>query len=190
MSRLLVCSLLLISVQASASVLYTWQMTKPSATIHRSWGSLLITDAAFRDGGASYSVRTSCNQDPCSFSDPSSPILRFEFGANERPYGLYIDPIAGHGLMETWADTTFDISFSITGRRITDLSLYLWNWDTNMRMENGNIITLSSDWPGCYMHCAGGSGFFKEVNIPEPNTLPLIGLALVGLILQLRRRHQ
>lgn len=178
---------LICAAQASAGVVYTWQMTSPSSTIHRAGGLLELTEQAVQEGGVSYSIRTSCNVDPCHFSDPSSPVLRFEFWANEPLYGAYVNPIVGYGLVETWAETSFDVSFSITGRRITDFSLYLWNWDTNMIMENGHLIQLSSDWPGCYMHCAGSSGFFREVNVPEPGSLPLIGLGVLVLAYRVKR---
>lgn len=181
---------LLGTAQASAGVLYTWQMTKPSSTIHSAGGLLELTDQAVQSGGVSYSVRTSCNQDPCHFSDPTSPILRFKFWANNPKYGAYVNPIAGYGLMEMWDETSFDVSFSITGRRITDFSVYLWNWDTTMIMESGHIIQLSSDWPGCYTHCAGSSGFFREVNVPEPGSLPLIGLGILGLAYRTTRRSK
>lgn len=191
LSNLLVlCASLMCTAQASAGVVYTWQMTKPSSTIHRAGGLLELTEQAVQDGGVSYSVRTSCNEDPCHFSDPLSPILRFEFWANAPLYGAYVNPIFGHGLREMWGESRFDVSFSITGRRITDFKLYLWNWDTNMIMDNGDIVQLSSDWPGCYMHCAGSRGFFREVDVPEPGSLPLLALGVLGLAYRVTRRRQ
>lgn len=190
LTLLFLCACLLCSGKASAGVLYTWQMTQPSSTIHTAGGFLELTDDAVQSGSVSYAVTVSCNAMPCLFSDPLSPILRFEFWANNPQYGAYVSPITGQGLVERWEDSSFNVNFTITAHRIADFTMTLSNFDTTMNMANGTIIQLSSDWPGCLMHCAGSSGFFKEVNVPEPGSLPLIALGLLSLAYRFTRGKQ
>lgn len=189
LTSLFLCVGLLCSTQASAGVVYAWQMTQPSATIYQAGGFLELTEEAARSAGVNYAVTARCELDSCEFSDPSSPILRFEFWTNGSHNGAYVNPISGRGLTETGGDSVFNVSFSISGHRINDFSVTLANFDTTMVMQNGTIVMLSSDWDGCHRGCEGSSGFFREVNVPEPGTLALIGLGMLGLAYGLRRKQ-
>lgn len=178
---------LLCTAHASAGVLYSWHMTQPSATIYEAGGLLELTEEAVQAGQVTYAVTSICEADPCIFSDPSSPILRFEFWTNGARAGAYVNPITGSGLVERFGESVFNVSFLITGDRINDFTLTLSNFDTTMTVLNGEIGQIGSDWPGCYSHCTGSSGFFQAVNVPEPGSLALTGLGMLGLAYRLRR---
>lgn len=183
-STVILCFLMSFTDSASAGALYRWHMTESSPTVFKAGGILELSGF---DGSPNI-IDEHCHDDPCSWANPSSSIRRFQFWTNDsgRGQGTNINFITGDGI-EIW-DPKVIISFSTTGRRIYDFSIELWTFDTNMLMEGGKLIYLSSDWAGCAMHCEGSSGYFQQV--PEPGTLALFGFGAMALALGQRRRKR
>lgn len=171
---------------ASASVIYNWHLTEPSTTIQKARGFIELTDAAAKSGGFNYTLDRKCHDDPCNVGDSASPIVRMGFWVNDSPYGILINFVTGTG-WNLW-DPQFEANLRITGSRIHLDSLFLWSNDAYLSMQGKDILRLSTDYPSCHSHCAGSSGFFQAAEVPEPNSLALLGLGMLGLVFRTNGR--
>lgn len=167
---------LMASGLASAGVVYTWNTTATSASMHSVSGFIELSAGAA--GHVSYHARA-CADWPCDLSDPASPILRFGYMVNNDPASaLAIDLVAGTGF--DIPAPKFDAEFLIAAGRLSQLSLYINTFRTTLRIGGDSVDWFSSDADNCLHGCSGAQGQFAQSDVPEPASLALFGLACLG----------
>jgi hypothetical protein len=175
---LFACLCLAASTMASAGVVYTWRTTSTNLDMFSMSGFIELSDAAAASSRVSYRA-PSCDMFPCDLSDAASPILRFGFKVNESvPSALDIDLVAGTGY--NFPTPAFDADFDIGAGGLSGVRLFINTMNSTLRI-NGNLIEwFSSDADACHWGCSGAEGQFLGAEVPEPATLALFALALLG----------
>lgn len=194
----LVAALLLSTVgtAAWAGVIYRWETVRTSPTISSAVGYIEISQQAFLNGSANYVAPPHCaasGGDPgCDNRDLSSPVLNFYFRVNApSPTGADIDLHVRHGSgMRFPLADWFSASFSLQDRYM-NLSMFANTGETDMRMVENTITRFGSDAPyfglDCFTPgCSGAEG--QWVQVPEPATLGLLGIGVLGLMVKWRRK--
>jgi len=190
--------LLSLASAAAANVVYTWETLTTSPTITSATGRLEITDAAWAAGQATYTAPPSCpSLVNCDYGDPSSPVVQFSFrvnAPNPTPADINLNLVEGTGLAFPLSDW-FSASFAIQGSTL-NLNVFANTGETDMRMVGNTITRFGSDapffGPACFNPgCSGATGQWVQqgAQIPEPGTLALLGLGVLGLLYGQRSRR-
>ena len=152
-------------------------------------------------GVASIDFATPLNYDSTpsihqGFTDPIQ--LKQSTCAQSTPYGF--DPVtycAGQGLgIDDLVVSAGSWKFDLTFGEYLQGSMYLNDIHTNVGMSSlGNVFTISdlrSDSTGpCFLDataCAGGTGYWKLLQVSEPGTVLLLVAGLLPLMVLQRRR--
>jgi len=198
MKKLIVCIAAALSVHTAsqANVIYEWQGNN-DATPYNIALRMEFSDAAVAKGSMQLDSRYGFTPEAGLVS------FRYEFLGQWKP--VVFDPVANPFLNGEYLqmdigfrdDATLSGSFKAASR------------DSHIFMASaGNLFTVTganSDYgmagAGCspFANCAGGTGVFKAASpsvspaaaeVPEPGSLALVGLGVLGLARQLRAKRR
>jgi len=187
MKKLITCAVAALSIHASsqANVVYEWQGNGNAAPYNLTL-RMEFTDAAFAAGAVHLRARqyqflpnTGLVAFHYTFPGPAQPI---SYLPTERPFG------EGE-LLDM--DIVFEDDLTLSG------TFKAIGIESHVFMDSvGSLFTVShadSDagmmWAGCapWTACAGATGVFRQV--PEPGSMALVGLGLIGLARRVRARR-
>jgi hypothetical protein len=197
----LLAGLLLTCSQADAGVLYSWHHNSggPDALPKGMVMEIEFSDAAVAAGSVDYVLS------PCGFPefcgpDPDAPVTRFLFAGVTPPirYAPAMQP------MDPFSALTVSVRFEPNGY----LSGTIFANDTASEISassrGGALFTIDgvhSDFPsggGCDLwgdDCRGATGYLRTDAappvprpIPEPQSMLLVAVAMLGLLIGSRRR--
>jgi len=186
MKKLITCALAALSIHASsqANVVYEWQGNNDAAPYNLSL-RMEFTDAAFAAGAVHLWARqyqflpnTGLVSFHYTFPGVAQPI---SYLPTERPFGegelLDMDIVFKD-------DLTLSGSFKAIG---IESHVFMDSVGSLFTVTNANS-DAGMLWAGCapWTACAGATGVFRQV--PEPGSMALVGLGLVGLAWRVRRR--
>lgn len=194
-----------LSTTASANVTYIWQNLAASSNIWTAKGVIEVTDGAWKSGAANYHLSGDCmySPGPCN-GDPSSPIVNFSFTINAPAadtwtgafYGITLDPLAGGSSLFPLVDFNVALIFDKSGRMKGNISATTFEHDSVLGSVNDiwTVDRFGSDSPyfgyDCFSPgCGGATGYWNQVNVPVPASLPLLGAGLIGIGIVRRYRH-
>lgn len=188
LKKLIVCAVAALSIHASsqANVIYEWQGNN-DATPYNITLRMEFTDAAVESGALHLRARE------YEFH-PETGLVSFYYAfpgwAQPLTYAPHEQPFAVGDLLQM--DIVFRDDLTLSG------SFKAIGIESHIFMDSvGSLFTVTdanSDatmiGAGCtpWMSCAGATGVFRQV--PEPGSVALVGLGLLGLARQVRARRR
>lgn len=187
----LLLSLLLVTFNASADVAYHWISAQNS--VDRPHGfilDLILSDAAIMAGYVDYHSPACALADSCAAS-PNSPISYFYSSLYSPIYEPHytITYFPQEQLVWPAGGLNVSVNIGLNGLLDGDISINSPEFGFFLSGNNG-LFTVDRYYINnsfaCLLHgsiCMGATGFISAVStVPEPNTIALLSLAMLGLI--------
>ena len=186
-------ALLFTCCQASAGVLYTWQNVDsgPHALPMGLVLEIEFTDAAVAAGNVDY-VIDHCGLPEFCGPDKQSPVSRFLFSGVTPPISYFPQTQDMNPYASLWISVVFEPGGYLSGRIAAN------NTESNFAMSSaGTLFTVDSvrsdlgSGGGCDLwsnDCHGATGLMRLTEVPEPGSMILFAIAMIGLLIAGRRR--
>lgn len=194
----------LLCTVAHADVVYTWQQVSGSSSIESSAGRLVLADFAVT--GGPYDYQRSDWNPPAANSTGPSPVLSIFFSVSNPSgagYGWGFGVPSGmganasltvQGLQESPSGLLGRISaFDSRPQSLTLASNAAGLWTVVDATTDGTrpclgVNSPTFNGPTSY-NCTGATGrWIREGTVPEPGSMALLGLGMLGAAASLRKR--
>lgn len=202
--KTLLAALLLICGQVHAGVLYAWQyqagatarpLAGASGLPHGMLLEIEFSDAAVAAGSVDF-VIDNCGWAEFCAPDPEAPVTRFLFAGVTPP----IDYAPAMRPMDPFAMLRVSVRFEADGYLSGTIAANDTASSLRLGSGAGTLFTVegvSSDFPdggGCDLwsdDCRGATGYLRSAQVqpvPEPGSMLLFAIAMIGLLIAGRRR--